>query len=244
MAPAAAAGPEACKYVTTAQASGFAGSAVRAGVSRSLATGPVTFEYCDYIFDSGNAPGVTVAVADLGSSGVSFFDQFRQSKATADKFQAVPASATRPSTDPVASGGLRRWGGQDTGILRGRRQLDPNAPPGAASGDFCDAVKAQFAQLSAVGGASSVDAAVRQRYFAKQKDLNATVRETAPSGLRTDLETQTGAGDALADARLRGDAAATAAAITLAGAPETQAAGARITAYVTEHCGSAASRRG
>jgi len=41
----------------------------------------VTFEYCDYIFDPGNAPGVTVAVADLGSSGVSFFDQFRQSKA-------------------------------------------------------------------------------------------------------------------------------------------------------------------
>lgn len=90
VAPAAAAGPGACKYVTTAQASGFAGSPVKAGVSRSLATGPVTFEYCDYIFDPGNAPGVTVAVADLGSSGVSFFDQFRQSKASADEFQAVP----------------------------------------------------------------------------------------------------------------------------------------------------------
>lgn len=87
---AAAAGPGACKYVTTAQASGFAGSPVKAGVSRSLATGPVTFEYCDYIFDPGNAPGVTVAVADLGTSGVSLFDQFRQSKTTADEFQAVP----------------------------------------------------------------------------------------------------------------------------------------------------------
>ena len=120
----------------------------------------------------------------------------------------------------------------------------PAAPPGAASGAFCDAVKAQFAQLSAVGDASSVDAAVRQRYFVKQKELNATVRETAPSALRKDLETQTGAGDALADARLRGDAAAAAAAITLVTAPETQAAGARITAYVTEHCGAAASRGG
>ena len=113
------------------------------------------------------------------------------------------------------------------------------AAPGAGSGAFCDAVKAQFAQLSAVGDASSADAAVRQRYFVKQKDLNATVRETAPSSLRKDLETQTGASDALADARIRGDAAATAAAITLATASETQAAGARVTAYVTEQCGSA-----
>lgn len=111
------------------------------------------------------------------------------------------------------------------------------AAPGAASGAFCDAVKAQFAQLSVVGDASSTDAGVRQRYFVKQKDLNATVRATAPSGLRKDLETQTGASDALADARMRGDAAAAAAAITLASAPETQAAGARVAAYVTEHCG-------
>ena len=88
-APAAAAGPGACKYVTTAQASGLAGSPVKAGVTRTLATGPVTFEYCDYIFDPGNAPGVTVAVADLGNSGPALFDQFRQSKTTADEFQAV-----------------------------------------------------------------------------------------------------------------------------------------------------------
>ena len=89
-APSAGAGPGACRYVTTAQASGLAGSPVKPGVPRSLATGPVTFEYCDYIFDPGNAPGVTVAVADLGSSGVSFFDQFRQSKASTDEFQEVP----------------------------------------------------------------------------------------------------------------------------------------------------------
>jgi hypothetical protein len=89
-APAAAGGQGACRYVTTTQAAGLAASPVKPGVARSLATGPVTFEYCDYIFDPGNAPGVTVAVADLGSNGVSFFDQFRQSKASAEEFQEVP----------------------------------------------------------------------------------------------------------------------------------------------------------
>lgn len=89
-APAAAGGSGACRYVTTTQASGLAASPVKPGVARSLATGPVTFDYCDYIFDPGNAPGVTVAVANLGSSGVAFFDQFRQSKASADEFQEVP----------------------------------------------------------------------------------------------------------------------------------------------------------
>lgn len=89
-APSAAAGSGACRYVTTTQASGLAASPVTAGVNRSLATGPVTFDYCDYIFDQGNAPGVTVAVADLGGNGVSLFDQFRQSKKTAEEFQEVP----------------------------------------------------------------------------------------------------------------------------------------------------------
>ena len=87
--PATGAGPGACRYVTTAQASGLAASPVKPGIPRSLASGPVTFEYCDYIFDPGNAPGVTVAVADLGSSGVAFFDQFRQSKLSAEEFQEV-----------------------------------------------------------------------------------------------------------------------------------------------------------
>jgi hypothetical protein len=82
-------GPGACRYLTTAQASGLAASPVQPGVPRSLATPPVTFDYCDYIFDPGNAPGVTVAVADLGSNGASLFGQFRQSKVTAEEFQEV-----------------------------------------------------------------------------------------------------------------------------------------------------------
>ena len=88
-APSAGAGAGACRYVTTTQASGLATSPVKPGVARSLASGPVTFEYCDYIFDPGNAPGVTVAVADLGSNGVAYFDQFRQSKASSEEFQPV-----------------------------------------------------------------------------------------------------------------------------------------------------------
>ena len=107
-------------------------------------------------------------------------------------------------------------------------------------GAFCDAVKAQFAQLSSVGDASSLDAAVRQQYFIKQKDLNAKVREAAPSGVRSDVETQTGASDALADARIRGDAAAASAASARVTSPETRAAGTRVSAYVKDYCGFAA----
>ena len=109
----------------------------------------------------------------------------------------------------------------------------------AASGDgaFCDAVKAQFAQLSSVGDASSLDAGVRLQYFTRQKELNANVRGAAPAAVRRDVDTQTGASDALADARIRGDAAAAAAASTQARAPETQAAGTRVSAYVKDNCG-------
>lgn len=109
----------------------------------------------------------------------------------------------------------------------------------AAGGDgaFCDAVKAQFAQLSSVGDSSSLDAGVRLQYFTKQKELNAKVRGAAPVALRKDVDTQTGASDALADARIRGDAAAAAAASTQVRAPETLAAGARVSTYVKDHCG-------
>lgn len=135
-------------------------------------------------------------------------------------------------------------GTADDGTQASSEGVSTSAPAagGAAAkgtggdGAFCDAVKAQFAQLSSVGDASSLDAAVRQQYFIKQKDLNAKVREAAPSGVRSDVETQTGASDALADARLRGDAAASAA-IARATSPETRAAGTRVSAYVKDHCG-------
>lgn len=135
-------------------------------------------------------------------------------------------------------------GNADDGTQASPEDVSTSAPAGGTAakgtggdGAFCDAVKAQFAQLSSVGDASSLDAAVRQQYFIKQKDLNAKVREAAPSGVRSDVETQTGASDALADARLRGDAAAASAAIARATSPEARAAGTRVSAYVKDHCG-------
>ena len=124
----------------------------------------------------------------------------------------------------------------------GASTSDPAAggtAPKATGGDgaFCDAVKGQFAQLSSVGDASSVDTAVRVQYFVKLKELNARVRATAPTAVRKDVETQTSASDALADARIGGDAASATAASAQVRAPETQAAGSRVSAYVTDHCG-------
>ena len=46
-----------------------------------MVEGAVTFDYCDYIFDPGNASGVTVAVANLGTGGSALVAQFKQSKA-------------------------------------------------------------------------------------------------------------------------------------------------------------------
>ncbi|MDX6410110.1 MAG: hypothetical protein QOE13_3181 [Gaiellaceae bacterium] len=88
-APTLAAGGTACKYVTTAQAAALAGSPVKAGVGRTLSTPPVTFDYCDYIFDPGNAPGVMVAVASLGSGAAALFAQFKASKASESDHQVV-----------------------------------------------------------------------------------------------------------------------------------------------------------
>jgi hypothetical protein len=88
--PAGTTGSGACKYVTTEQASTLAGSPVKAGVSRSLATGPVTFQYCDYIFDPGNAPGVTVAIAGLDGNASALFAQFRAAKQSESEYQVVP----------------------------------------------------------------------------------------------------------------------------------------------------------
>lgn len=87
--PAAVTGSGACEYVSTAEASDLAASPVKDGVNRSLDSGPVTFEYCDYIFDPGNSPGVSVAVADLTGSSSEMFASFRQSKSTESDYQVV-----------------------------------------------------------------------------------------------------------------------------------------------------------
>ena len=86
---AAAVGTGACKYVTVDQASQLAGSPVKPGVGRSFTSGPITFDYCDYIFDPGNAPGVSVAIADLHGAGATLYQQFRASEQSASEFQDV-----------------------------------------------------------------------------------------------------------------------------------------------------------
>lgn len=86
---ATAVGAGACQYVSVAQASTLAQTAVKAGVNRSLTTGPVTFDYCDYILDPGNSPGVTVAVADLQGNGPALFAAYKQSEASESDFQDV-----------------------------------------------------------------------------------------------------------------------------------------------------------
>lgn len=87
--PVVARGSGACKYVTTAQASSLAGSAVKPGVVRSLSKGPVTFSFCTYTFDPGNSPGVNVAVADLAGQGPTYFAQFRTQQQSSSYYKVV-----------------------------------------------------------------------------------------------------------------------------------------------------------
>jgi hypothetical protein len=113
-APLVATGTGACRYVTTAQAAALAASPVKAGVARSLASGPVPFEYCDYIFDPGNAPGVTVAVASLGGNGASLFAQFRAAKQqSGSDYEVVSGTGDEAF---YASGNLNVRKG-DTGLI-------------------------------------------------------------------------------------------------------------------------------
>jgi hypothetical protein len=97
-------------------------------VSRSLTTGPVPFEYCDYIFDPGNAPGVSVAVAKLGSNGAALFAQFRASKQSESEFQDVAGVGDEAF---YASGNLNVRKG-DVGLILGVNRIN-SLPRGAAA---------------------------------------------------------------------------------------------------------------
>jgi hypothetical protein len=124
----AALGAGACKYVAVEQASALAGSPVKPGVPRSVTTGPVPFEYCDYIFDPGNAPGVTVAVADLAGNGPALFAAFRDSKKTESEFQDVAGVGDEAF---YASGNLNVRKG-DTGLILYVGRIN-SSPRGAAA---------------------------------------------------------------------------------------------------------------
>lgn len=128
-APMVATGTNACRYVTTAQASALAASPVKAGVARSLANGPVPFEYCDYIFDPGNAPGVTVAVATLRGNGASLFDQFRAEKQQSGSDYEVVSGVGDEAF--YASGNLNvRKGDRGLILFVGRISSLPRGPKG------------------------------------------------------------------------------------------------------------------
>lgn len=119
----------ACKYVTTAEASALANSSVKPGVGRSDTVESVKFEYCDYIFDPGNAPGVSVGVASLGSDSVSLFAQFRQSKASESEYQIVSGVGDEAFFSGQnlyvrkADKGLILYVGRSTGSPRGAEAL-------------------------------------------------------------------------------------------------------------------------
>jgi hypothetical protein len=118
----------ACQYLTVDQASDLAQSPVRAGVERSLSSGPVTFDYCDYIFDPGNAPGVTVAIAHLSGDPQALFDEFRQSKQSDSDFQDVAGVGDAAF---YADQNLNILAG-DTGVIIyvGRANGTPRGPAG------------------------------------------------------------------------------------------------------------------
>jgi hypothetical protein len=125
--PAAALGSGACKYVTTAQAAALAGSAVKPGVATQISTPPVTFRYCTYTFSPGNAPGVLVAVANLGSNGKSLFAQFRASKQADD---VVPVSGVGDEAFYASENLNVRKGNTGVILFVGRANGSPRAEAG------------------------------------------------------------------------------------------------------------------
>jgi hypothetical protein len=86
----AAVGEGACKYVSAAQASALVTSPVKPGVTSSQTTGSVTFDYCTYVLDPGNSPGVLIAIADIPGNGAAGFAAFKQDQSQKSDFQDVP----------------------------------------------------------------------------------------------------------------------------------------------------------
>ena len=87
--PAATVATGACQYVTTAQAAALVTSPVKAGVTSSASQGSVTFDYCTYTLDPGNAPGVLIAVAKIPGDGPAGFAAFKVDQSQKSDFQDV-----------------------------------------------------------------------------------------------------------------------------------------------------------
>ena len=82
-------GTGACSYLTVGQASSLAGSAVKKGVEQSQPFGPYTSNSCTYIFNPGNAVGVSVGFVQLSDDPRGLFNQYRLTKQADAEFQDV-----------------------------------------------------------------------------------------------------------------------------------------------------------
>jgi hypothetical protein len=78
-----------------------------------MTSGPVTFDYCDYIFDPGNAPGVSIAVAHLSGDPKALFQQFRAEKQATD----------RNFTDVAGVGDAAFYANENLNVLKGNMGL-------------------------------------------------------------------------------------------------------------------------
>ncbi len=109
---------------------------------------------------------------------------------------------------------------------------------GEGGGVYCDLLADQAAQLTAyLAGAATADPAARTQFIATQKELNNKVLQAAPAGIRSDVETQVRASNALADAQISGDPAAITAASGRLTTPEYQAATSRVGVFNKAQCG-------
>ncbi len=105
-------------------------------------------------------------------------------------------------------------------------------------GAYCDVLNEQAALLTAfLSRSPAADPATQQQFIATQKELNNKALKAAPTGIRSDVETQVRASNAVADAQISGDPAAMTAATERLRTSEFQAAASRVDAYNKDQCG-------
>lgn len=97
---------------------------------------------------------------------------------------------------------------------------------------FCKLIEAQYASFSkAQGGGDLGDAAKRKAYFTEQKAMNAKILAAAPKELESTVAMQVKNSNAVYDAQLSGDRAATQAASAVLASKENIDASARMRDY-------------
>ncbi|HVT02925.1 MAG TPA: hypothetical protein VHL58_06060 [Thermoanaerobaculia bacterium] len=113
----------------------------------------------------------------------------------------------------------------------------------AATGDhsneeFCKTIALQGEQFGRFTKLDIFDMAGRAKYFADQKNLNATLVKTAPASLKSDVALQTRNANAMIDAQLAKDSAGIKATAAVLSSPENLTA----SRHMTDYCGVTISR--